>query len=153
MLTLAAKLVRWIIASPFVKRAAPLKSTVEIVWWWEQRRLLYNAVVGVIGIGVGAVALVSGLLMERLTGEPVGMPDPPFFIFIAILLYAVVANAAYTLGWAAELIYRKVGLGSPDHFAEFTFTGGLIFSALLTTAPAAVIVLVDAVIIVRHLLR
>ena len=150
MLTIASRLVAWIIACPFVRRQVPLRTTFEIIWWWEQRRLLYNAAVGLTGIGVGVVAVICGLFTERITGEAVGIPDPPFFVFIAIILYGIVANCVYTVGWIAELIYRKVGLQNPDQFAEFTFTGGVLFAIVLTAAPATVIVFFAALTILQH---
>jgi hypothetical protein len=68
-----------------------------------------------------------------------GLPNPPLFVFLWIFIYGIAANICYTGGWIAELIVRKLWVREADRFATLTFATGLMFSVVLTIAPALVI--------------
>jgi hypothetical protein len=61
---------------------------------------------------------------------------------LAVLAYALAANACYTLGWMAEVLARALwGREAPD-MGPLLFREGLIFSVGLTLFPLLVAVLV-----------
>lgn len=126
-------------ASILCRREVPLASAWEVVGWWEARRIPFNLIVGSAGlltcIVVGVVAIGSDLLFN---GD-FGLPDPPAFALIGILLYGIAANICFTGGWIVELIIRKVWPTQADRFATLTFSLGLVFSVLLTLTPAIIV--------------
>ena len=65
------------------------------------------------------------------------MPDPPFFAFIGIILYGVMANVCYTGGWVTELIVKKIWPDQSEQFGSLSFTLGLVFAVILTLFPIA----------------
>jgi hypothetical protein len=120
-------------------RDAPLATTFGIIWWWEQRRILFNLVIGTAGAVTTAVALACALLSERYLGEPIGLPDPPMFAVVGAGLFAVVANVLYTGGWITELIVRCVWGEPGADFSRIALFLGLIFSAVVTLSPSVLI--------------
>lgn len=96
-------------------------------------------VVGVVGIG-------SSILFH----SDFGLPDPPLFGLLGILLYGVLANLCFTGGWVAELIVRRVSPQEADRLATLSFTLGLVFSVLLTLAPGIVVGAAGIFGVVRH---
>ena len=109
------------------------RSCSGIVLWWESRRLLFNAL-------VGATGLLTLIVLGTLT---VVLPRAPFYIEWRIVgLYAVIANAMYTAGWAVELWLRWF-LGT-DHpvVGPALFRYGLIASLGLTLFPVPFALLV-----------
>jgi hypothetical protein len=115
-------------------------SSLQIILWWETRRLFFNIVVGIAGLITAFTFLFSAKIAERLVHEPFVWPDPPLFAIIGVVLYAIVANVCYTGGWIAELIAREVWEDKAGNFAEISFTLGIIFSFLLTLLPGALAV-------------
>jgi hypothetical protein len=106
-------------------------TTWEIIRWWELRRLLYNAVLLVIGIA-------SVLGMEFLIGKviPVGEDAiEPMALALGVVVYGIMANAFYTSGWIVELVGRKRDEIQARLRAGKLFLFGLWFSCLLTSAP------------------
>ena len=117
-------------------------TSLQIILWWEARRLFFNIVVGIAGVMTIVVMLLSAAVAEKLSNEPIGWPDPPLFAVIGIILYAVGANVWYTGGWIAELISHEVWGNKVRGFAEMSFTLGVVFSFLLTLVPGALVVCV-----------
>src|SRR6266542_1467391 len=74
------------------------RSALDILKWWEKRRLLYNVVVGSVGI-------ISLLLFYYVMGQP-GMLAPgedavePFMVCLA----PIAVNIFYTAGSVVELL-------------------------------------------------
>lgn len=82
----------------------------EIVRWWELRRLPYNAIVGAVGI-VSAVTMVGvAFTCESRGGAAIGLPDPPLFAIVGVLLYGILANLCYTGGWWWNSWSRRCGM-------------------------------------------
>jgi hypothetical protein len=117
-------------------------TALQIILWWEARRLFFNIVVGVAGVVSIVVMLLSATIAEKLFNEPFGWPDPPIFAFFGVIAYAVAANVCYTGGWMAELISREVWREKAKGLAEISFTLGIVFSFFLTLVPGAFIVFV-----------
>ena len=122
----------------------------QIILWWEARRLFFNIVVGIAGVMTIVVMVFSAAIAEKLFNEPIGWPDPPLFAIIGIILYAVGANICYTGGWIAELISHEVWGDKARGFAEISFTLGVVFSFLLTLVPGALVVFA---VVVRFIYR
>jgi hypothetical protein len=70
-------------------------------------------------------------------GEPLSLPDLPISAVLAVIAYGVGANVCYTGGWISEALVRKVWQERTGAFGQITFTLGLVFSVLITLAPAA----------------
>ena len=129
------RLLQSIRSSAFVKRERELQSAAEIIWWWEARRLLFNAVVGATGI-VTLVAIVAiGITYERLTGRPFGLPDPPIFAVFGVVLFSIAANVCYTGGWIAEWLIRRAWPQESNGLATIAFTLGMVLSVIVTLLP------------------
>lgn len=67
----------------------------EMVQWWEKRRLLYNFIVGVVGLV--AVFMVLNQNSYIAFSE---------ILLFAILPYGFAANVFYLFGWVTELLIR-----------------------------------------------
>ena len=98
---------------------------IDLIRWWEERRLSFNAYVGVVGIVswllvliVGGAAVKPGVDFE----EPIAMVEAPFW-------YMIVTNAFYTFGWIVDVVafsrYPKRSL----------FRAVLVFSLVVTALP------------------
>ena len=116
-----------------------------VVLWWEARRVPYNAIVGVTGLISSAVMVAVAFTCESRGGAPIGLPDPPAFAIVAVLLYGVLANLCYTGGWITEVVVAKVWAVDTSRFGPIAFTLGTVFSVLLTLAPAALIIVAAAI--------
>lgn len=113
----------------------PVNSARDAIGWWEARRIPFNLIVGSAGIFtcivVGIVALGSEVLFHR----EFGLPNPPLFALMGIVIYGILANVCFSIGWVAELIVRRIWPREADRFATLSFSLGVIFSVLLTLAP------------------
>jgi len=107
-------------------------SVFGVVWWWESRRLAYNAIVGAVGIVSFCVyaALVYAFIIKP--GE-----DDGFGPLVPAIAFGVLANVCYTLGWIVEsslLVVRR--RGSPS-LGPRLFKAGVMFSLVLALLPPA----------------
>src|SRR4029078_4007960 len=102
----------------------------QIIWWWEQRRMASNLIVGATGVVTCMIMLATGTFAERCVGDPIGAPDPFFGPFQAIC-YGIAANVAYTGGWFMELQARE-RWGAREDFGPIALVLGLLFSIALT---------------------
>jgi hypothetical protein len=126
-------------SSTFWSRDVPVINAREAIGWWESRRIPFNLIVGSAGILSCIVVGVVGLGSEILFGSEFGLPNPPLFALIGVLIYGIMANVCFTGGWIAELVIRRIWPHEADRFASRSFSLGLIFSVLLTLTPAIVI--------------
>jgi len=99
----------------------------SIIWWWEKRRLHYNAIVG----GTGLLSLG---FFKVLTSIPPDAHSVPLF-WIPIVAYGVLANACYLLGPTAEIAIQKLSKGNILPTGPALFRMGLTFSVGLTMLP------------------
>ena len=136
----------------FQRREGQMNS-LQIILWWEARRLFFNIVVGIAGVITIFTILFSAMIAEKLVNEPIGWPDPPLFAIIGVVLYAIGANVCYTAGWLAELISREVWGDNARSFAEISFTLGVIFSFLLTLLPGGLAVVAVLARFIFHQLK
>jgi hypothetical protein len=105
----------------------------------EARRIPFNLIVGVAGILTSVCILVTALISEHLTNEPIGMPDPPVLALVGAVLFVLGANACYTGGWIGELIVRRAWPDQSELFGTLMFTLGLVFAVVVTLSPTVVI--------------
>jgi hypothetical protein len=116
-----------------------VRSPLRVVQWWESRRLTYNAIVGITGIGM----LVYVNVLELIMGNgwifvPWGGPGSAARA-LAIVAYAAGANVCYTFGWVVENLVER-WLERPVYgLGPALFRHGLVFSIGLTLIPAVVV--------------
>jgi hypothetical protein len=98
---------------------------IDVIRWWEQRRLDFNAYVGVVGVISWLLVLIAGGAAVKPGvdfEEPIAMIEEPVF-------YAIMANVCYTFGWIVDLVAFS---GAPR---KKLFRLGLIFSLIVTALP------------------
>jgi hypothetical protein len=132
------------------RRDTPVSNTRETIGWWEARRIPFNLIVGSAGILTCIVVGLVGLGSEILFNSEFGLPDPPLFALMGIIIYGLLANVCFSGGWLAELVIRKIWPTEADRFATITFSLGVIFSVLLTLAPAVLIGAVGIFKLLHH---
>jgi hypothetical protein len=109
----------------------PLMTTGQVIRWWELRRLLYNAILLV--VGVSAIAGMEWLMTKVI---PLGEDAvEPMILVLGVLVYGFIANLCYTLGWVVELWGRKVDPSSARRRGQWMFRAGLLFSCVVTSLP------------------
>jgi hypothetical protein len=103
----------------------------EVIRWWELRRIPYNLIVGAFGLASIVVFEAMGNFMLPPGEDAV---EPPVLL-LGVILYGVVCNAAYTLGWIGETYFfghsREAGLV----FRKRAFPVGLILSCVVPILP------------------
>jgi hypothetical protein len=130
-----------ITSTQILRRDGTPLSSLQIVGWWELRRIPYNLIVGFSGLLTICVMVAVEINCERRTGVSSVLPDPPIFALFGAIVYAFMANVCFTGGWVVELLLVH-GLGiRPRRFAQVAFALGLLGSVLLTILPAALTVL------------
>lgn len=103
----------------------------QVIRWWELRRLLYNAVLLVVG-----VAAIAG--MEWLMTKVIPMGEDaiePMALVLGAVVYGIMANLCYTLGWVIELSSRRKDPLAARRRGRWMFRAGMIFSCVLTSLP------------------
>ncbi|MEP7347401.1 MAG: hypothetical protein ABI877_19170 [Gemmatimonadaceae bacterium] len=113
----------------FRENALSRPNAMETIAWWESRRLAYNAAIGTVGV----VTLAAINLIWALPPNPSPLPwqanvFPP-------LIYGVMANVCYTMGWAAELGMRRWLGDEVEPAGPALFRYGFAFSVGLTLFP------------------
>jgi len=99
------------------------RSIVQIIFWWELRRILYNLIVLLYGI-------ICLIVMSAIVNVPQGedLVDPLMIIGIGIL-----CNLGYSLGWLTEIFRRKSNTYGPKMFKI-----GLTLTLFFVTTPLAI---------------
>ena len=111
------------------------RNTLSTVRWWESRRMVFNKAVG----GTGLVTLAGISFFAALPPHSSIVPLP--MLVAGAIVYGVMANVCYSLGWMTELLARRVwGRSAPD-LGPLLFRQGLIFSVGLTLFPVLLMAL------------
>jgi hypothetical protein len=97
----------------------------DIVRWWEGRRLRFNLYVGAVGAVTWFLVMIAGSAAVK---PGVDFEEPLVMIF-GPFVYAFVANICYTLGWVFDTLAFT---GMPR---TRLYKAGVIFSAVLTALP------------------
>jgi hypothetical protein len=100
-------------------------SRIEILKWWESKRIRYN-------LWVASVGVVSWLLVP-FAGSAAVKPgidfEEPFVMILGPIVFGILANVCFTFGWIVDsLRYR----GGPRHML---YRSGLVLSIVLTSLP------------------
>ncbi|MBX3072507.1 hypothetical protein KF728_10920 [Candidatus Obscuribacterales bacterium] len=104
------------------------RTAMDVIRWWESRRLAYNAILAVIGV-------FSMVLFHALGFAPFHS------LVLPAIAYGIMANICYTAGWMAE-IYARLFFGEKtENFGPSLFLLGLTFSMLLTALPSVLAVI------------
>jgi hypothetical protein len=101
--------------------AAPARNRLDIIVWWELRRIPYNLILAF----VGAIDFIP-MAIEGMLGP---------LLAVGGILFAVAANVCYTAGWVTELAWTGQNIGEQRDFAPRAFRAGLAFSCLITSVP------------------
>ena len=117
----------------FFRSEVTCRTPGEVVRWWEARRGGFNLAVG----GTGLVTLTAVHLISRIPPSGLEVPWQPT-VFIP-LVYGLLANVAYTGGWAAELWIRNTLGREMEPVGPTLFRYGFAFSIGLTLFPVAII--------------
>ena len=128
----------------FTRRAGPARP-LAVVGWWEGRRVAYNLIIGAVGIVSSGVMVTVAFTCESRGGAPIGLPDPPLFAVLAVLLYGILANVCYTGGWITELLVARFWGVDTSRFGPIAFSLGTAFSVLVTLVPAGVVIVIAAI--------
>lgn len=117
----------------------PAKSSpMDIIIWWEWRRLVYNLVMIVPGfLGLALVLGAVDLNSDSSAGMEEGF-DPG----LSAVLGAIGANICYTGGWMAEILARWLWKEKAMHFGPIAWSLGMIFSILFCFVPFALHLLI-----------
>ncbi|HEY0776909.1 MAG TPA: hypothetical protein VGD56_02985 [Gemmatirosa sp.] len=103
-------------------------ATATAVWrWWEARRLVYNVTVGTAGL----VALAAVYGFAALPPHPALVRMP----WQIVVVYAFLANLAYSAGPLADLWARRVGGERWGIIGPTLFRYGFVFAVGLTLLP------------------
>jgi hypothetical protein len=105
-----------------------VESPSEIIQWWERRRIPFN-------IAVGTTGLVSLTFLGVLGSIGPQANDQMLPPAIAVIVYAIGANLAYTGGWITELLLRPIFGPQTGTVGATIFRYGLAFSVGLTALP------------------
>jgi len=129
---------------PLFQRQVAANAPKQVIFWWEKRRIYFNLIVGLTGILTCIVTLAIAWYSENKFGDAIGLPDPPIFALLGILLYGIAANVCYTGGWLFELVAKAIWKDRAKHFGEISFGLGLFFSVIVTLLPMIVFLIVLA---------
>jgi hypothetical protein len=89
--------------------------------------LVYNAVLLVVG---GATMFGTLWLIDKVSPDSdIGTP------MLGILLYALIANLCYSMGWIIELLGRQRDPIAARQLGQRIFRLGMAFSCLVTSLP------------------
>jgi hypothetical protein len=114
-----------------------MKRPWDAVAWWEIRRIPFNLLILALGLVSGSILAFAG---SRLFGPDANFGNP----FFGVILYAVLANLCYTLGWITEILWAWGDTAQTEKLRPKIFRIGLIFSGSLTLLPAILIPLIWA---------
>ncbi len=109
------------------------RSVLQIILWWELRRILYNLVVGftgLLGLVLSDFAIIKFIIEN---GD-----DPPGIGPVTVFLM----NVSYTAGWVVEVTFRRAHDDTPAWVGPLLFKIGLVFSMVLVLMPSLVLGLV-----------
>ena len=120
------KVLSWLFADPNEGR-----SLLDVVAWWEKRRIPFNIIVGLYGATCFVIFFVSIVTSGHL--QPGEDAMEPLMLIVA----PVGINILYTLGWVVEVPVRFIRPGLSAKFGPVLLKLGFGFGLLLITLPAA----------------
>jgi hypothetical protein len=112
------------------------RTPVSLLRWWESRRLAYNVAVGGAGLVTLGVVGVVGLLPPALHPRLFEWPQ----VLVGVVVYGVLANVGYSLGWTAEMAMRLLWKEQAPDAGPPLFRQGLSFAVGLTLLPIPLVI-------------
>jgi ankyrin repeat protein len=116
----------------------PSPTILQIIGWWELRRIPYNIIVGVSGIVSILVALAGAALSDLIFRKAV-LGAPGFGFIVLAVAYPIMANVCFTGGWITEILARRIKKEAASHLGSLAFTLGTLFSIALTLLPGVLL--------------
>ena len=110
---------------------SPPLTPLDIIFWWERRRIAYNAYLAVVG---GASMLLLFFFASRATHPDVGEDsiEP-----LALVAAPVFANIAFTGGWMVQLLLRVIFRDDSPGTGPTLLKAGWIISTIVVLLPTA----------------
>jgi hypothetical protein len=131
------QLLRSLYDRPVFRRESPAANKLNVIRWWESRRIFFNLVVGCAGVVTCVSMIICAFVSEPIVGEAIGLPDGPLLGVFGIIVYAILANICYSFGAVSELLLRtNMPIDASAAFAVRAFRAGITFSTVLTLTPA-----------------
>ncbi len=110
---------------------ADKRTLLQIILWWEIRRILYNIIVLVGGV------LSIVIMLKAASGRVHLEPGEDFYEPIMILIFAFLANVGYTFGWLTEMFIKRSLAYGPKMFKR-----GLFFTLFWVFLPSTIWVVI-----------
>ena len=126
--------------------ASSMQRPWDAIAWWELRRIPYNMLM----LGAGVLSLASILFIGSYFIRPGEDVIEPFAVIAGVVVYGVLANLAYTLGWITELLWSWGNTERTEPMRARIFWMGVAFSVALTLLPALLIPLIWIVFGFQH---
>jgi len=104
---------------------SPLSTRGDIIRWWESRRYTFNAFLLAVAFASWLLVMTAGSAAVK-PGEDF---EEPMAMLSGTVIYVVMANIFYTLGWVVDTIFYN---GRPRNRL---YKSGLIFTVVLTALP------------------
>jgi hypothetical protein len=118
----------------------------DAIVWWELRRIPYNMLMLVVGV----LSLLSILFMGKYFVRPGEDVIELVGMISGAVVYGLLANIAYTLGWVTELLWSWGDTERTEPMRSLIFWTGIAFSVAVTLLPAFLIPLAWVVFGFRH---
>lgn len=119
----------WMFAAP--KPCAKCTSLpYHSIAWWEARRIPFNFLIGLYGIGC-FIAFEWGMSAVLTHGEDAVEP-------MALIAAPFVINALYTLGWLLEVPCRWIRPSLSPRFGPLLLRTGILLGVILISIPAVI---------------
>jgi hypothetical protein len=114
----------------FIASEIPSRN-LDIIRWWEIRRIPYNLIVG--AVGFASIAVFEVVANSML--PPGEDAEEPLALLFGVIAYGVACNIAYTLGWIGEIYFFQHAREAGLVFRNKAFLTGLILSCVVPTLP------------------
>ncbi len=114
----------------FFQVPAGRRGALQIVAWWELRRIPYNLIVGAAGV---LSLLLFSVAIEK---SDVLRPGEDAVEPLALLAAPLLANVGYTAGWVAELTLRLLWRDAPERIGPALLKLGITFSLAVVLFPS-----------------
>jgi hypothetical protein len=119
------------LADTLFPAAATRRTTWSLLGWWESRRGFFN-------LAVGGTGLLTLLVIRLIALIPPGVPMPTGWLR-PVIVYGVLANVCYSLGWFAESAAQRVWGDRVRPLGPVLFRQGVAFSVGLTALPVLLV--------------
>ena len=131
-------MIKAILNGKLFKQGLANPTFLQIIIWWEIRRIFFNMILFVTGLFTISACALLEYLFPRATENMQLWTDSPL---IKIFLYAISANVLFTVGSISELFARKMFREKVVSFGSIAFALGLLFSIITTLSPVLIYVI------------